>query len=505
MKPMSPCLRWGRLFFVMFCFYSLSHANIIVNGDFSQGDSGWNDLGRYNGAEASWVVENNAYVIDVTAGGSEPWSIQLLQTGIQLDSGCAYTLSYELSCTIERTVEVSLSRNGADYLSYSGWDTCSLNPQLRRFERTFIMKAPSDGDARLEFNCGKALGKIALHNVSLVKITDPVLTISAPLEGELLYEGERTFISWSHMNVEGIVHAQLSIDNGVTWTLIDSAAVTSDTLYWIPQALFSPWCRIRVFSAGDTLVCALNDGPFEIVPRREQVRNGTFTGSVAPWDIMIDGGSATSGLCGDTAYRVLVESAAQEPWQIKLFQGGMVLLNGHHYLLSFTAASDSATDIGVNVTDATDPYTTYIDSAVSNITLSSEARRYMIEFTMNDLTDSTCRIEFNMGKSAGEIIIDDVSLTPQYKAPVRRQRQSSPLREVVCSPAATSHRVMRALTFDRSRKTALNGGSFPAFDLLGRSAPRRAGVEGAALQATDRSFGMVAPGFYLIRTKGRGR
>lgn len=497
-------MRWGWLFVVTLFFYSLSHANIIVNGDFSQGDSGWNDLGRYNGGEASWVVENNAYIIDMTSEGTESWSIQLLQTGIQLDSGCAYTLSWELSCSIERTVEVSLSRNGADYVSYSGRDTCSVNPQLHRFERTFIMKAPSDGDARLEFNCGKALGKIALHNVSLVKITDPILTIATPLEGELLYEGEQTLISWSHINVEGTVHVQFSMDNGVTWALIDTASVTSDTLYWVPQAVFSPWCRIRLLSAADTLVRALNDGPFEIAPRREQVRNGTFTGSADPWSIAVDGGSATSGLCGDTAYRVHVENVAQEPWQIKLFQGGMVLLNGHHYQLSFTAASDSGTNIEVNVTDATDPYTTYIDSTVSNITLSSEAGRYTIEFTMNDSTDSTCRLEFNMGMSVGEIIIDDVSLTPQYKAPVRRQRQPSTLREVAVCGSATARRATSAIIFDRSRKTALNGGPFFAFDLLGRSAPRRPGAL-EAVSAANRSSGMVAPGLYLIRTKGRGR
>lgn len=397
--------------------YSAAPTNLIVNGNFAS-DSGWNSLGQYDGGQGTGKIENNSYIIDISAPGNVPWSIQFTQNRILLDSGSTYIFSYDIYSTIDRTVEVSLSRNGGDYASYSGRDTVKISSMAYHSQKRFVMKNPTDSDVRLEFNCGKAAGKITLQNIKLVQFTEPSLTVGAPHGDELLIVGEPYTITWSGLNIGANVRIDLSADNGANWKTIGTAPADSGKFVWVPGTYFSPWCRIRVSSISDTGLSALNEGPFECVPRRELVANSRFNLSAQEWKFGVYGGTATGGMHQDNAYLIHIEKGAEDFWQIQLTQNGISLEKGQTYLLSLTASAARSADIKINIGMDREPYISYFDTTKWILTLSATPKRFTIPFTMNLSSDSCARLEFNCGKSSGDIYIDEISVVPDYVAPV---------------------------------------------------------------------------------------
>lgn len=450
---------------VLFAVFPLfSQENLIVNGDFSS-DSGWNSLGQYNDGQGTGTVEDGAYIIDITSGGTEVWSIQFRQTGIPLDSGRAYTFSYTLSASIERTVEVSLSRDGGDYISYSGRDTVSIGPEQQRFERTFVMKHPTDSNVRLEFNCGKAEGRISIRDVRLILFSEPLLSVNSPDAGEIIYTGVPYTLSWYSINIENGMDVDLSVDNGSTWETIGTLDSDTGSFLWIPEPVYSPWCRIRVVSRNEGGPFSINDGPFEIAPLRELIQNGRFSSTSDGWNLGVYGGNATGSVENDS-YRIIIESSGSEPWHIQLVQSGIPLEKDQAYICSFTASAVPAADIQINIGEDKEPFDVYLDTTEKTISLTEEPEQYSQLFVMRFPDDSNSRLEFNCGLIEGTVVFDNISLIPEYKAPVKM-----PYGLKHCATACLKvHYTIRSLLPRHPFHIFHNGsGVCRVFDLKGRS------------------------------------
>ena len=144
-------------------------AELVVNGNFSSGTTPWH-LGVYGGA-ASGKVANGEYVISTSAAGSAAWNIQFTQTGIKLEKGKTYTLTFEARSSSARTVEVNVGMANSPWMSYSGAFNVSLTTSMKQFSRTFTMTQNSDLNSRLEFNAGLATPTLYLDNISIVEET----------------------------------------------------------------------------------------------------------------------------------------------------------------------------------------------------------------------------------------------------------------------------------------------------------------------------------------------
>ncbi|MCX7727270.1 MAG: carbohydrate binding domain-containing protein, partial [Chitinispirillaceae bacterium] len=350
--------------------------------------------------------------------GTEVWAIQLTQNKISLEKGVSYKLSFDISCSIERSIEVSLSKNGGDYASYSGRDTLKLSPQIMHFEKIFTMKENTDRDSRIEFNCGKGRGKIVIKKVSLVKFDEPlIVSIRSPKKGDLIYEGRPFTIEWTSFNIKDSLRIELSTDNGLSGRTIAIVEKESGSFRWIPDRHYSPWCLIRISNVKDTTV-SITNGTFEIAPSRELVKNGNFSDGTENWYLGIYGGSADGKISNtdkDSVYQVQIKSSATENWQIQLTQNKIPLIKGECYLFSFIAYSQVPTKIMVNIGMDHDPYISYLDTTNVIISISDTPQVYVFTFTMKEKTDSSSRVEFNCGKAQGSIFIDKVSVTPTYK------------------------------------------------------------------------------------------
>lgn len=486
--------RWYGVFFLLLpVFQSSAQENLIVNGDFT-GLSGWNELGQYNQGQATGTVDNGTYVIAISEPGTEVWSIQFTQSGIPLDSGTAYTFFCSVAATTERTIELSLSQDGGAYASYSGRDTLSLSPQVFKFEKTFVMTQPTDTNVRLEFNCGKAGGTISISEVKLVEFTGKVLSMKNPYSGEVVYAGIPYMLEWSSINITGNLSVELSEDNGTTWKKVGEASADSGLFTWVPAAEYSPWCLIRLKSADGEDVFGESDGVFELAPAMDLVKNGEFADETF-WNLGLYGGIASSMISEDKRYHIVVDSAASEPWQIQLTQNGIHLVNGQQYRLSFVASAGAATEIEVNIGMDHEPFTLYSDSAMQTIPLSTEPKRFTIDFVMDAPGDSTARVAINCGQVTGELYIDDIHLVEKYIASAK-----TPPRQIVRQrKAGFSFRVVTGNEYHggtRSSDKGFRTGS-RVLDLLGR----RCGPVGITSSRTDarQKTAPMAPGVYIIR------
>lgn len=483
----------GVLVFLLF-FQVRAQENLITNGSFTD-DSGW-DLGEYSEGAATGAVANNSYTIAISAPGTVVWAVQFTQSGIMLDSAVAYTLSCSISSTIERTMEVSLSQDEEPYRSYSGRDTLKLSSTSYKYEKLFVMKQPSDSSARLEFNCGKDTGTISVSDVKLVKYTEKKLAVNRPLSGEIIYAGIPYTISWQSVNVHGDLTIELSGDKGSSWTKVDTVHADTGVYTWVPEAIFSSFCRVRLKSVEEEVV-AVSDGEFELVPQVNLVRNGFFADERF-WDIGIYGGTADGGVSEEGTYHIRIDTAASENWQIQLTQSGVNLVEDKQYHFSFIAYGAEATTMNINIGMDHEPYTSYLDSAQLNVPLTAEPERYEFIFTMKEKSDSSARIEFNCGIATEDIFIDEVRLYKEYVAPVT----APPTRGDRNVSAATQRRILfgnypigRSFVSTTGHRT----NDHYIIDLRGR----RVGSMASRLKKSPRVLPMT-PGVYLLQSAKTG-
>ncbi|MEM9159931.1 MAG: carbohydrate binding domain-containing protein [Verrucomicrobiota bacterium] len=127
---------------------------LISNGDFSSGTSGWN-LEQHSGAAANLSTgefngRNGARLV-VTQPGSATWHVQLNQGGLGLTEGQLYTVSFWARA------DSNLSLTASSSLAYDPWSgldygsTVSVTSEWQRFESSFISNY-TDANTRINFN-----------------------------------------------------------------------------------------------------------------------------------------------------------------------------------------------------------------------------------------------------------------------------------------------------------------------------------------------------------------
>ena len=147
---------------------NLNTTNLVTNGDFSGGETGW-VFGAYENAVAEGTVSGGEFKISTSNAGSLNWNIQLSQTGIVLKQGKTYTLTFEARAASNTTIETNVGMSGGDYNSYSQARKISLVGTMKTFTITFTMSKTTDNDARLEFNSGTSGVSWFIDNVSLIE------------------------------------------------------------------------------------------------------------------------------------------------------------------------------------------------------------------------------------------------------------------------------------------------------------------------------------------------
>lgn len=149
---------------------TVSHDNIISNGDFNSEFSNWTYFATSPAAATFSITEDadKAAAIDVQSVGDTNWKVMLCTTDtINLSKDVNYVLGFETWADEARDIEAKIEENVA-YHSYAS-ETVSLTPAKKHVTIKFTMS--KDDDPQLKFCLGNtsnpALTKVYIDNVSL--------------------------------------------------------------------------------------------------------------------------------------------------------------------------------------------------------------------------------------------------------------------------------------------------------------------------------------------------
>jgi len=146
--------------------------NLVRNGNFANTQL-WtlNTGSNYGGSAGTYTPTNNQAVINITATGTNPWEPQLIQSGIALDKGMKYRLTFTASADAPRQMEVLLQMASSPYTDYlKAGGSFDLTTQPKTFMFEFEMTDPSDINAQLAFNVGHSTIRVNISDVQLVYI-----------------------------------------------------------------------------------------------------------------------------------------------------------------------------------------------------------------------------------------------------------------------------------------------------------------------------------------------
>jgi hypothetical protein len=419
---------------VFFCVSALSLAsaqNLVVNGSFLQGTTGWDSLLVGGPAKAVYSIAGGVYIFKISASGNESWNVQLKQKGIRLTKGDAYHFSFEASAASDRDIEASVGMDNGPYTVYSSPSVPKfrLTTAKNKFDTYFMMDSSGDSTARVQFNCGLAAIDVNLTSVSIEKITAPMIKLLVPSGGEEWSGGTVRDIRWVGVGMQK-VSISYSPDAGMTWTAIDEAAPNTGRFSWLVPSVASAWCLVRVLDAGNSLLGDTCAATFETGTFFNLVQNGNFSDSTsAAWNPLgIYGNAAARGSFSNGEYVIAIDSGGSEPWHIQLTQTGVPLVNGETYVFSFEACADAPRPFMTNIGQAGGAYLSYIDDTTKGkISLTATRQTFSIEFVMSQPSDSNARLEFNAGTSTAAVHLDKVSLYRKPAVAIRHgQRQMVP-------------------------------------------------------------------------------
>ncbi len=162
---------------------SLTEDSLLKNGSFNANLAGFEPY-AYNTGHVTWVVdsltEDNAVDYAINDTGDQVWHIQLKQTGVRVEQGQKYRLTFQAKCSIERDILYAIQKDGNkhndDWTPYVE-NIVAVGPEWRTVSVEFTMSHPTDLDCVFNISMGAVNGKritdqhrIVIDNISLEKI-----------------------------------------------------------------------------------------------------------------------------------------------------------------------------------------------------------------------------------------------------------------------------------------------------------------------------------------------
>ncbi len=141
---------------------------IVINGDFSNGLERWNQPLLYGEGSAVGSIEDGVYKIKISSGGKLGWSVQLVQSELELVSNGNYEFSFDAWSDTTRKIVADIAMSTSPYSSYiSNQSEISLTKEKTHFSFKFNMTSATDPKARITFNAGLSDADVFLDNVSV--------------------------------------------------------------------------------------------------------------------------------------------------------------------------------------------------------------------------------------------------------------------------------------------------------------------------------------------------
>jgi len=145
----------------------------VYTSDFSSGISEWY-LGVNGGASATKQNENSELAVNISTAGTQGWHIQLAKSGISLEAGKKYRVTFTASADDSREILAYTGKNYDDWSAYSDYNTITLTTTSTEFSYVFDMTTDDD-NVRIVFDLGLTDVNVSFKSVVLesVELQDP--------------------------------------------------------------------------------------------------------------------------------------------------------------------------------------------------------------------------------------------------------------------------------------------------------------------------------------------
>lgn len=149
--------------------------NLLLNGDFSDGDTGWDIYAISSPAVATTKLTNGAITYQIVNPGEQDWNVQLKQSGFTLEQGCRYRVTFHAISTKARTIKLALMSQSYNW--YGGADIALEEGKEKEITCEFTMEG-TDDNVLMVVSMGKIEGQdtpasdVTLSNFSIVKLAE---------------------------------------------------------------------------------------------------------------------------------------------------------------------------------------------------------------------------------------------------------------------------------------------------------------------------------------------
>lgn len=150
--------------------------NLLKNGDFSNKTDNWNIWGISAPGEAKADIADHALVYQISNVGTADWNVQLKQSGLTLEKGCKYRVTFKATSTAARTIKLAIM--STKYAWYGGADIQLSANNEKEVVCEFTMSKETDSNADFVISMGKIndedtpASDITLSDFSLVKVDE---------------------------------------------------------------------------------------------------------------------------------------------------------------------------------------------------------------------------------------------------------------------------------------------------------------------------------------------
>lgn len=143
--------------------------NMIANGDFANAEANWeNAITAPGAAEVSFA--DGKVVYNISNVGAADWNVQLKQTGLTLEQGSDYELSFTVKSSEARTIKAALLGGAPSYAWYGGADIVLEKDEPKVVCQTIHVEAVTNNDMTFVVSMGVIDG--VETPVSVIEIDD---------------------------------------------------------------------------------------------------------------------------------------------------------------------------------------------------------------------------------------------------------------------------------------------------------------------------------------------
>lgn len=451
---------WGL--FALLIVPSAAAANVIQNGDFADGLSSW-----WTNGDITNDTSTGALCITINTDSANPWETQLGQSGVMLEDGVTYTVSFMAKASPARDISFKTGDSGPAYANYV-YQTVPITTAWSSVSITYT-QVGDDSAAQFEYHLGtQGTGEVCLDDIVIdggtgepaaptnMIVNGDFMTDTASWEVNLNETGAATVDAATGAGCLDITEggtagfhvqfqqANLNLLAGATYeVMFDLSADPPRNITYKTGQTVAPYGDYVIDTIGaltttqtitNSYVQSADDpnGIFQFQLGNEGagsvcvdnislvmtaapepidmgegvlIANGDFADGMMPWQLQLGGTGAATADTANSEMCVDITDAAENQWDIVLNQAGISVKAETDYSIMFDVKAEADRELFFKTGNTSFENYTY-QSAQATADWSTVSVTYT-----QAVSDTNALFEFHLGaRGTGQICLDNVMM-----------------------------------------------------------------------------------------------